>query len=82
MEYVRSFVAESRIDEETFDLSDVSELVQRTGYFGSYNVAFDPYLRRISGAEAAAEKGGPWFECVLCREGYSLTLPFRTCTLT
>jgi hypothetical protein len=101
----------------------VSELVQRQGYYGSYNVAFvrarqrlscavlldteqsktsssgplatscavrrltgcsawladcagprlrsarpstcaaqDPYLRRISGAEAAAQKGGPWFE--------------------
>ena len=36
--------------------------LQRTGYFGSYNVAFDPYLRRISGADAAVEKCGPWCE--------------------
>ena len=44
--------------------SDVSEMVQKQGYYGSYNVAYDPYLRRISGAEAAAEKGGPWYKYV------------------
>lgn len=34
---------------------------QRDGYFGSYNVAYDPFLREVSGANAAEAKGGPWF---------------------
>ena len=40
--------------------NDLSQLVQKNGYFGSYNTAFDPYLRQISGADAAEVKGGPW----------------------
>ena len=40
--------------------NDLSQLVQENGYFGSYNTAFDPYLRQISGADAAEVKGGPW----------------------
>ena len=40
--------------------NDVSSLVQKNGYFGSYNTAFDPYLRQISGADAAEAKAGPW----------------------
>ena len=41
--------------------SDVSGVLQRDGYFGSYNVAYDPFVRQVSGADAAAAKGGPWF---------------------
>ena len=41
--------------------SDVSELVNTKGYYGSYNAAFDPYVRRLSGAQLAEAKGGPWY---------------------
>ena len=40
--------------------NDLSQLVQEKGYFGSYNTAYDPYLRQISGADAAEAKAGPW----------------------
>lgn len=30
--------------------NDLSQLVQTEGYYGSYNTAYDPYLRQISGA--------------------------------
>ena len=40
--------------------NDLSQLVQEKGYFGSYNTAYDPYLRQISGADAAEAKSGPW----------------------
>ena len=42
--------------------NDLSQFLNERGYYGSYNVAFDPYLRAISGADAAAAKNGPWFE--------------------
>jgi len=41
--------------------SDVSAVLQRDGYFGSYNVAYDPFVREVSGANAALAAGGPWF---------------------
>ena len=40
--------------------NDLSKLVQEQGYFGSYNTAYDSYLRQISGADAAESKSGPW----------------------
>lgn len=42
--------------------TDLSDFVQKRGYFGSYNSAFDPYIRTVSGADAAVAKGGPWFD--------------------
>ena len=41
--------------------SDVSAVLQRDGYFGSYNVAYSPFVREVSGADAAEATGGPWF---------------------
>jgi len=34
--------------------TDLSALVQEKKYFASYNVAYDPYVRQVSGADAAA----------------------------
>ena len=38
--------------------NDLSQLVQTKGYYGSYNTAYDPYLRQISGAVSASSERG------------------------
>jgi hypothetical protein len=41
--------------------TDLSQYLQTNGYFGSYNAAYDPLIRNVSGADAEAQQMGPWF---------------------
>ena len=42
--------------------TDLSSRLQRAGYFGSYNVAYDAEIRTLSGADANAAAYGAWFD--------------------
>eukprot|EP00042_Codosiga_hollandica_P042942 m.401136 g.401136 ORF g.401136 m.401136 type:complete len:559 (+) comp56440_c0_seq2:369-2045(+) len=41
--------------------NDLSDLLQTQGYYGSYNAAYDPVIRNVSGSDADEAKFGPWF---------------------
>lgn len=41
--------------------NDLSAKLQADRYFGSYNVAYDPFIRSVSGTDEAVKKQGPWF---------------------
>jgi len=45
----------------TIRSNDLSQYLQENGYFGSYNAAFDPVIRNLSGADLEAQQMGPWF---------------------
>ena len=45
----------------TCQTTDLSEKLQQDGYFGSYNTAYDPSVRRLSGADASEREYGDWF---------------------
>jgi hypothetical protein len=41
--------------------NDLTFMLQRQGYFASYNTAFDPFIRAASGADEEEARKGPWF---------------------
>lgn len=41
--------------------TDLSAKVQEDRYFGSYNVAYDPFIRQMSGSDLNTQKYGDWF---------------------
>jgi len=55
-----TFVITEQIPGYVID-TDVSEKLQNDRYFGSYNTAYDPTIRKLSGADDNEMKFGDWF---------------------
>tara|TARA_B110000902_G_scaffold234160_1_gene278525 strand:- start:201 stop:935 length:735 start_codon:yes stop_codon:yes gene_type:complete len=56
-----TFVISEQIPGYLID-TDVSQILQTQGYFGSYNTAYDPKVRLLSGADANVAEFGDWFD--------------------
>eukprot|EP01147_Barroeca_monosierra_P001657 gene1659-4787_t len=45
----------------TIITTDISDKLEKDRYFGSYNVAYDPTIRKLSGVDENEQRYGSWF---------------------